>query len=58
LAAVVQTAHERGLRVVAPCVESVAEVERLRATGIDLLQGNHFRPPANNLDEALPQVGT
>jgi PleD family two-component response regulator/EAL domain-containing protein (putative c-di-GMP-specific phosphodiesterase class I) len=57
LAAVVQTAHDRGLRVVAPCVESVAEVERLRTAGIDLLQGNYFRPPANNLEEALPQMG-
>jgi PleD family two-component response regulator/EAL domain-containing protein (putative c-di-GMP-specific phosphodiesterase class I) len=58
LTAVVQTAHERGLRVVAPCVESVAEVERLRAAGIDLLQGNYFRPPADHLDEASPPVET
>ena len=58
LAAVVQAAHERGLRVVAPCVESVAEVERLRTAGIDLLQGNYFRPPSNDLDEATPQVET
>ncbi|MES2404089.1 MAG: EAL domain-containing response regulator [Pseudomonadota bacterium] len=58
LSAVVQAAHERGLRVVAPCVESIAEVERLRTAGIDLLQGNYFRPPASNLDEALPQVET
>ena len=58
LTAVVQTAHERGLRVVAPCVESVAEVGRLRAAGIDLLQGNYFRPPADHLDEASPPVET
>jgi len=44
--------------VVAPCVESVAEVERLRAAGIDLLQGNYFRPPADHLDEASPPVET
>ena len=56
LAAVVQAAHERGLRVVAPCVESIAEVERLRTGGIDLLQGNYFRPPANDLGETFPQA--
>ena len=56
LAAVVQAAHERGLRVVAPCVESITEVERLRTAGIDLLQGNYFRPPASDLGETFPQA--
>jgi len=58
LQAVVETAHDRGLRVVAPCVESVAEVERLRTAGIDLLQGNYFRPPAADLGETFPQAET
>jgi EAL domain-containing protein (putative c-di-GMP-specific phosphodiesterase class I) len=55
---VVRAAHERGLRVVAPCVETVAQVERLRAADVDLLQGNYFRQPGHDLGEALPQVET
>ncbi|HLI17972.1 MAG TPA: response regulator [Rhodanobacteraceae bacterium] len=58
LDSVVRTALARGARVVAPCVETLAEVERLRAAGIDLLQGNYFRAPAAELCEALPRAGT
>lgn len=56
LAAVVQAAHDRGLRVVASCVESMAEVERMRTAGVDLLQGHYFTPPAHDLGEAFPQA--
>lgn len=53
-ASVVDAAHARGLRVVAPCVETLAQVERLREIRVDLLQGNYFRPPARELGAALP----
>jgi PleD family two-component response regulator/EAL domain-containing protein (putative c-di-GMP-specific phosphodiesterase class I) len=52
---VVRRAHARNLRVVAPRVESVARAERLRAAGVDLLQGNHFRLPSDTLDHAFPR---
>ena len=55
---VVRAAHARGLRVVAPCVETVAQVERLRLASVDLLQGNYFRPPTADLGEAFPQAET
>ena len=55
---VVRAAHARGLRVVAPCVETVAQVERLRLVDVDLLQGNYFRPPMADLGEAFPQADT
>ena len=56
--AVVQAAHARGVRVVAPCVESLDAVERLRAGGVDLLQGNYFHAPANDLEDASPEAET
>ena len=55
LEAVVRRAHARDLRVVAPRIESVALAERLRAAGVDLLQGNHFRSPTGTLDHAFPK---
>jgi PleD family two-component response regulator/EAL domain-containing protein (putative c-di-GMP-specific phosphodiesterase class I) len=48
--------HDHGIRIIAPCVESLAQVERLRAAGVDLLQGNYFRPPADDLGETFPQL--
>lgn len=49
LAAAVRAAHSRSMKVVAPCVESRTEVTRLRGAGVDLLQGNYFRPPTAEL---------
>lgn len=54
--AVVHAAHAHGVRVVAPCVETLDQVERLRHAKVDLLQGNYFRPPAGEMGEAFPQV--
>jgi PleD family two-component response regulator/EAL domain-containing protein (putative c-di-GMP-specific phosphodiesterase class I) len=54
--AVVRAAHAHGLRVIAPCVETLDQVERLRLANVDLLQGNYFRPPASELGETFPQV--
>lgn len=53
---IVDATHERGIKVVAPCVETLAQVERLRAANVDLLQGNYFRSPAEDLGEPIPQV--
>ncbi|TAN08848.1 MAG: EAL domain-containing protein [Rhodanobacteraceae bacterium] len=52
LAAAVRAAHARGVRVAAGCVETLAQVQRLREGGVDLLQGNYFRPPADKLGDA------
>jgi PleD family two-component response regulator/EAL domain-containing protein (putative c-di-GMP-specific phosphodiesterase class I) len=54
---VVRSAHSHNLRVIAPRIETVARAERLRAASVDLLQGNHFRPPAAALDHANPGAG-
>lgn len=54
--AVVQAAHAHALRVVAPCVETLDQVKRLRHANVDLLQGNYFRPPTDELGETFPQV--
>ncbi|HET9819085.1 MAG TPA: response regulator [Rhodanobacteraceae bacterium] len=51
---VVRAAHSSELRVIAPCVETVAHAERLRAASVDLLQGNYFRSPAAGMDHAFP----
>jgi PleD family two-component response regulator/EAL domain-containing protein (putative c-di-GMP-specific phosphodiesterase class I) len=51
---VVRAAHSCNLCVIAPCVETVARAERLRAASVDLLQGNYFRPPTAALDHAFP----
>ncbi|HEX5352998.1 MAG TPA: EAL domain-containing protein [Rhodanobacteraceae bacterium] len=51
---VVRHAHSHDLRVIAPHIETVARADRLRAAGVDLLQGNYFRPPAATLDHAFP----
>ncbi len=58
LASVIDTIHTRGIKAIAPCVESRAEVARLRAADVDLLQGNYFRSPAEDLGEPLVQVET
>lgn len=58
LEAVVRGAHSHNLRVIAPRIETVARAERLRAASVDMLQGNHFRPPAAELDHAFPEQGT
>ncbi len=57
LSKVVDVAHRRGLRVVAPRVETAAQLEVLRAAHVDLLQGHYFRWPARDLAEAAPAVG-
>lgn len=54
--AIVHAARARGVRVVAPCVETLDQVERLRHANVDLLQGNYFRPPSSELGETFPQV--
>lgn len=51
---VVRSAHSHNLRVIAPRIETVASAEQLRAASVDLLQGNHFRPPTAALDHAFP----
>jgi EAL domain-containing protein (putative c-di-GMP-specific phosphodiesterase class I) len=56
LASIVDATHARGIKAIAPCVETRAEVERLRAGDIDLLQGNYFRPPADGLGEPMMQA--
>ncbi len=43
--AVIDLSRELGLRVVAECIETVPELETLRALGIDLLQGYLFAKP-------------
>jgi PleD family two-component response regulator/EAL domain-containing protein (putative c-di-GMP-specific phosphodiesterase class I) len=58
LAAAVRAAHARRVRVAAVCVETLAQVERLRAAGVDLLQGNYFRPPADKLGDELAAAET
>ncbi|HEX7370388.1 MAG TPA: EAL domain-containing protein, partial [Rhodanobacteraceae bacterium] len=58
LATAVRAAHARSVRVAAACVETLAQVERLRAAGVDLLQGNYFRPPADKLGNALAPAET
>jgi EAL domain-containing protein (putative c-di-GMP-specific phosphodiesterase class I)/CheY-like chemotaxis protein len=57
LEAVVRGAHSRNLSVIAPRIETVARAAQLRAASVDMLQGNHFRPPAANLDHPFPGQG-
>lgn len=56
MADVVRAAHARGARIIAARVETLAQVERVRAAGAELLQGNYFRPPSAELGDAFPQV--
>ncbi len=46
VAAVISLSHALGLRTVAEGVETVAQVDRLRALGCDLAQGYYFWRPA------------
>jgi len=55
---VVCSAHSHNLRVIAPRIETVARAEALRAASVDMLQGNHFRPPAAELDHSFPEQGS
>jgi diguanylate cyclase (GGDEF)-like protein/PAS domain S-box-containing protein len=57
VAAVISLSHALGLRTVAEGIESVSQVDRLRALGCDLAQGYFFwRPaPARELDELLSE---
>ncbi len=57
VAAIVAAAHARRQVVVAPRVETVAAAERLRAAGVDLLQGNYFRAPAPSLEPMVAEGG-
>jgi len=58
LETVVRGAHSHNLRVIAPRIETVARAEQLRAASVDMLQGNHFRPPAAELNHAFPEQGS
>jgi EAL domain-containing protein (putative c-di-GMP-specific phosphodiesterase class I)/FixJ family two-component response regulator len=58
LETVVAGAHSHNLRVIAPRIETVARAEQLRAASVDMLQGNHFRPPAADLDHPFPEQGS
>src|SRR5690348_7240339 len=58
LETVVRGAHAHNLRVIAPRIETVARAEQLRAASVDMLQGNHFRPPAAELDHSFPEQGS
>ncbi|HET7161950.1 MAG TPA: response regulator [Rhodanobacteraceae bacterium] len=55
---VVRNAHSHDLRVIAPHIETVARAEQLRAASVDMMQGNHFRPPAADLDHPFPGQGS
>jgi len=55
---VVRSAHSHDLRVIAPHIETVARAEQLRAASVDMMQGNHFRPPAADLDHPFPGQGS
>jgi EAL domain-containing protein (putative c-di-GMP-specific phosphodiesterase class I) len=50
VAAVISLSHALGLRTVAEGVESVAQVDRLRALGCDVAQGYFFWKPAAPAD--------
>ncbi|MBS0381209.1 MAG: EAL domain-containing protein [Proteobacteria bacterium] len=54
---VVRSAHSHNLHVIAPRVETLARADQLRAVSVDLLQGNHFRAPAAELDHAFTGAG-
>ncbi len=54
---VVAAAHANGARVIAPRIETAAHAERLRQGGVDMLQGNCFRPPAAAMEPVAPQGG-
>lgn len=54
---IVAAAHARHLRVIVPHIEAGARAERLRAAGVDLMQGNYFQPPAATLEPARPDGG-
>jgi EAL domain-containing protein (putative c-di-GMP-specific phosphodiesterase class I) len=45
VAAVISLSHALGLRTVAEGIESVPQVDRLRALGCDLAQGFYFARP-------------
>lgn len=53
---VVRHAHLRGRLVIAPRIEADDRAGQLHAAGVDLLQGNHFRPPAAKLDHTFPEA--
>jgi diguanylate cyclase (GGDEF)-like protein len=46
VAAVISLSHALGLRTVAEGIETIAQVDRLRALGCDLAQGFYFAKPA------------
>ena len=48
VAAVRDLAKQMGLRVIAECIETAAELATLRVLGVDLLQGYYFARPARN----------
>jgi EAL domain-containing protein (putative c-di-GMP-specific phosphodiesterase class I) len=45
VAAVISLSHALGLRTVAEGIETIAQVDRLRALGCDLAQGYYFAKP-------------
>lgn len=55
LTEVVRRAHACGLLVIAPHIEGGSRADELQRAGVDLLQGNHFRPPAATLDQPFPE---
>ncbi len=48
--AVTTLAHELGMRVVAEGVETVAQLDAVRALGLDVVQGNYFAPALSATD--------
>lgn len=48
VAAVRDLSKQMGLRVIAECIETAAELATLRVLGVDLLQGYFFARPARN----------
>lgn len=45
VAAVVDLSEQMGLRVIAECIETAAELSALRMLGVDLMQGYYFAKP-------------
>ena len=50
VAAVISLSHALGLRTVAEGIETIAQVDRLRALGCDLAQGFYFAKPGPAAD--------